>query len=82
MNSPPGSPRPPDSVRVEIAFDGGQIMGAIVTVAGADELERVLAAANDETHVLDSSDGRYTIALRRIVYLKRFARESRVGFGI
>ncbi len=72
----------PDSVRIEIAFDGGQIMGAIVTVASADELERVLAAANDETYVLDSSDGRYTIALRRIVYVKRYARESRVGFGI
>ena len=79
MSSPP---RPPDSVRVEIAFDGGQIMGALVTVAGADEFERVLAAAHDETHVLDASDGRYTIPLRRIVYVKRFARESRVGFGI
>ena len=50
--------------------------------AGADELERVLAAGNDETYVLDASDGRYTIALRRIVWVKRYARESRVGFGI
>ena len=72
----------PDSVRIEIAFDGGQIMGAMVTVAGADELERVLAAGYDESHVLDASDGRYTIALRRVVYAKRYARESRVGFGI
>jgi hypothetical protein len=72
----------PDSVRIEIAFDGGQIMGAIVTVAGADELERALADANAEAHVLDATEGRYTIALRRIVYVKRYARESRVGFGI
>jgi hypothetical protein len=71
-----------DSVRLEIAFDGGQIMGAIVTAAGADELERALAEASEEAYVLDTTDGRYTIALRRIVYVKRYARESRVGFGI
>ena len=71
-----------ESVRLELAFDGGQIMGAVVTSAGADELERVLAAGNDETYVLDASDGRFSIALRRIVWVKRYARESRVGFGI
>ena len=38
----------PDSVRIEIAFDGGQIMGAFVTVQGADELERSLAAEGAE----------------------------------
>ncbi|MGI9112374.1 MAG: hypothetical protein ACR2GT_09310 [Gaiellaceae bacterium] len=71
-----------DSVRIEIAFDGGQVMGAIVTVAGADELERVLAAGNDQTYVLDATEGRYTIALGKLVWVKRYARESRVGFGI
>jgi hypothetical protein len=72
----------PDSVRIEIAFDGGQIMGAFVTVQGADELERSLAAGADGTHTLDASDGRYSVVLRRVVYVKRYARESRVGFGI
>ncbi len=71
-----------DSVRVEIAFDGGQIMSAFVTPSGADELERALGAGGDGTHALDASDGRYTVVLRRVVYVKRFARESRVGFGI
>jgi hypothetical protein len=71
-----------DSVRVEIAFDGGQIMSAFVTPPGADELERALGAGGDGTHALDASDGRYTVVLRRVVYVKRFARESRVGFGI
>jgi hypothetical protein len=71
-----------DSVRVEIAFDGGQIMSAIVTVTGADELERQLASGAGGTYALDASDGRYTVALQRVVYVKRFARESRVGFGI
>ena len=71
-----------DTVRVELAFEGGQIMSAFVTAAGADELERALAAGGEGTHALDASDGRYSVVLRRVVYLKRFARESRVGFGI
>jgi hypothetical protein len=70
-----------DTVRVELAFDGGQILSAFVTSAGADELERALAA-DEGAHALDASDGRYSIVLRRVVYLKRYARESRVGFGI
>ena len=35
--------------------------------------------ANGST--FDAEDGRYTVSLRRIVYVKRFAREGRVGFG-
>ena len=72
----------PDSVRVEVAFDGGQILSALVTTKGADQLERDLAAGAEGTHALDASDGRYSVVLKRVVYLKRFARESRVGFGI
>ena len=71
-----------DSVRVELCFDGGQIVGATVTAKGADELERALATHAGGTVMLDASDGRYTIALSRLVYMKRYARESRVGFGI
>ncbi len=71
-----------DSVRVELAFDGGSILSALVTVEGADELERALAAEASGTVMLDSTDGRYTVVLSRVVYMKRYARESRVGFGI
>ncbi|HEY6068038.1 MAG TPA: hypothetical protein VIU81_05030 [Gaiellaceae bacterium] len=76
-----------ERVRVEIAFDGGQIMGAIVTATSADALEQALGAADlragsgDAALALEAEDGRYTIALKRVVYVKRFARESRVGFG-
>ena len=34
-----------DSVRIEIAFDGGPIVGANVTAASADALERAVAAS-------------------------------------
>jgi hypothetical protein len=71
----------PDHVRLEIAFDGGQIMGALVSEASADEFEKALAGGQDASLALDATDGRYTIVLRRVVYVKRFARESPVGFG-
>ena len=31
---------------------------------------------------LDAEDARYVVALRRVVYLRRFLREARVGFGV
>ena len=70
-----------ERVRIEIAFDGGQITGALVSVASAEELERALSDGGDGTVALDASDGKYLVPLRRVVYVKRFARESRVGFG-
>jgi len=70
-----------DHVRIEIGFDGTQIMSALVTAEAADELERALQSRSDGSVVLDAEDGRYTVPLARVVYLKRFAREGRLGFG-
>jgi hypothetical protein len=66
--------------RIEVGFEGNQIMSALVTSQAADELESALEAGKGGPLVLDAEDGRYTVALGRIVYLKRFAREGRVGF--
>ena len=71
-----------ESVRIEVGFDGGQIMSALVTAAGAEQLERALREDGPPLVPVDANDGRYTIVLRRVVYLKRFARESKVGFGL
>jgi hypothetical protein len=70
-----------EQVRIEVAFEGGQIMGALVTAASADALERALAGGGEPALALDANDGRYTVAVAKVVYVKRFARESRVGFG-
>jgi hypothetical protein len=70
-----------EHVRLEIAFDGGQIMGALVAAASADELERALGDGADGVVILAADDGKYFVPLRRVVYVKRFARESHVGFG-
>jgi len=70
-----------DRVRIEIGFDGGQIMGAMVEPGTVDRLEQALSSGEEGSLSLDVEDGRYTVALRRIVYVKRFSREGRVGFG-
>ena len=69
-----------DRVRVEIAFDGTQVLSVYVPSSTADDLDRALAG-DQEALSFEAEDGRYTVSLRRVVYVKRFARESRVGFG-
>ena len=69
-------------VRIEVGFYGGQIMGGVVSAAAAEELEQALGSDSEGAFSLEAEDGRYTLALRRIVYVKRFSREARVGFGV
>ena len=69
-----------ERVRIEIAFDGGQIMGAFVDEGVADKLEQAIGDDRDGAFALAAEDGRYTVSLRRVVYVKRFMREGRVGF--
>jgi hypothetical protein len=69
-----------ERVRIEVAFDGGQIMAALVPSREAEELERALDRGGDGAFALEADDGRYIVALRRVVYVKRFTREARVGF--
>jgi hypothetical protein len=70
-----------DRIRIEIAFDGTQVLSVLVPLQTAEDLDRALAGDHDTSYSFEAEDGRYTVALRRIVYVKRFARESRVGFG-
>ena len=70
-----------DRVRVEVGFEGGQAMSILITGDEADELERRLADGAENTVAVEAEDGRYTLALKRVVYVKRFSRESRVGFS-
>ena len=69
-----------DRIRIEVAFDQ-QVLSVLVPQQAAEELDRALAAGQEPTHTFEADDGRYTIVLKRVVYVKRFARESRVGFG-
>ena len=69
-------------VRIEIGLDGGQILSALVTPASADELERSLSAGASGALLLEAQDGAILLVLPRVLYAKRFARETRVGFEV
>ena len=70
-----------DFVRVEIGFAGGQILSWLVAPSSADALDRNLGAGASGTLVLDAQEGTITVVLDRVLYVKRYARESRVGFA-
>ena len=70
-----------DLTRVEIGFAGGQILSWLVTADSADALDRNLGAGASGTLTLDSQEGAITVVLDRVLYVKRYARESRVGFA-
>jgi hypothetical protein len=68
-------------VRVEIGFEGGQVIGGFVALAGADALEHALHEDGPRVVVLDLEDGRYHVVVPRVSYFRRFNRASRVGFA-
>jgi hypothetical protein len=70
-----------ERVRIEVAFVSGQAIAVLVDPPTADALEGALRTAQDGAYDFEAEDGHYTIPLGRVVYVKRFARESRVGFG-
>jgi hypothetical protein len=70
-----------ERVRVEVGFEGGQIIGGFVDIGSADELERALHEDGPRVVVLDTEDGRYHVVVPRVAYFRRFSRASRVGFA-
>ena len=68
-------------VRVEIGLDGGQILSVLVTSASAKALEGAIDNGDSGALALDAQDGELRLVLSRVLYAKRFSRESRVGFA-
>ena len=68
-------------VRVEIGFEGGQVIGGFVDGTHADALERALHEDGPRVIVLETEDGPYHVVVPRVSYFRRFARASRVGFA-
>ena len=46
----------------------------------ADAIERALAAGAGGTVELDTTDGRLTVVVPRVVYLKRYTKGAQPGF--
>jgi hypothetical protein len=69
-----------ERVRVEVGFQGGQVIGGFVTPATADQLERALHEDGPRVIVLDTDEGPYHVVVPLVAYFRRFSRASRVGF--
>jgi hypothetical protein len=76
------SPKTPADgrVRLEIAFEGGQVVGGNVSGQTADGLRAALAG-DELVFDLETEDGTYVVALRKVVYVRRTERETHIGFG-
>jgi hypothetical protein len=70
-----------DRVRIEVGFEGGQIIGSFVDSPSADQLERALHEDGPRVVVLETEDGPYHVVVPRVSYFRRFSRASRVGFA-
>ena len=66
--------------RVEIGFQGGDVLSIRVPVEDADALDAALRTRDDAVCELRGEDGRFLVALSQVHYVKRYAREARVGF--
>lgn len=71
-----------DLVRIEVGLDGGQILSALVSAASADSLDAALRAGAVSTVELQAEDGVLLLVLPRVLYAKRYARETRIGFDV
>jgi hypothetical protein len=70
-----------ERVRVELGFEGGQIVSGFVEPASADALEAALHRDGPRVVVLESEDGPIHVVVPRVAYYKRIVRAGRVGFG-
>jgi hypothetical protein len=71
---------PDSSVRIQVAFEGGQSVGANVSAEVADALSAALAAS-EPVFELSTDDGTYVLSLGKVVYLRRSDRETQIGFA-
>ena len=74
------SPDSNDNVRIQVAFEGGQSVGANVSQEIADGLAAALAASEAEVE-LPTEDGTYHHSLGKVVYVRRSERETQIGFA-
>jgi hypothetical protein len=67
--------------RVEIGFQSGDVLSVRVPAEDADALEAALRTREDAVCELRGEDGRFLVVLGQVLYVKRYAREARVGFA-
>ncbi len=71
-----------DRVRLDIGLKGGSTLTVAVTVREADSLEERLRKSEQGVAELEAEDGRLIVVLSHVLYVRRHARGSRVGFSV
>jgi hypothetical protein len=71
-----------DRVRLDIGLEGGSTLTVAVTVLEADSLEERLRRSESGVAELEAEDGRLLVVLSHVLYVRRHARGSRVGFSV
>jgi hypothetical protein len=67
--------------RIDVGFQGGQVLPARVKQAAYDDLRRALEDSSAERwHVLDTQDSQIALDLSQVVYVRVDTEEQRVGF--
>ncbi len=68
-----------EHLRIQIGFDSGQTVTALVSEKAFDELKAALGG--DKVVELPTDDGSIVVPVRAISYVKRFSRETSIGFS-
>ena len=67
--------------RIDIGFQGGQVLPARVKQDDYDKLRKSLEGSSpDGWHVLNTQDSQVALDLSQVVYLRVDTEEQRVGF--
>jgi hypothetical protein len=71
----------PDLRRLDVGFQGGQVLAVRIEVDAYDALVKALGDDRSEGwHQLDTDDSQVQIDLSQVVYLQRESGNQKVGF--
>jgi hypothetical protein len=70
-----------DLARLDIGLEGGSTLTVAVSVREADALEERLRRGDSGIAELGAEAGRLIVVLSHVLYVRRHARGSRVGFS-
>ena len=68
-----------EHLRIQIGFESGQTVIALVSEATFTELKSALGG--DTVVELETDDGSIVVPARAVSYVKRFSRETSIGFS-
>jgi len=67
-------------IRIDVGLHGGDVLSVRVPLSDADAFDAALRARQDAVAELHGEEGQFVVVLSKVSYVKRYAREARVGF--